>query len=331
MGRRQSCYEHFSRTVLMTRFSLIVYIDTWLCRRASIHFCIRMVRERVRIAKIFLKRSAPVVPLFSSVVSAPEILKNLRLIFAWTITLRTGSWWNSGVERRKRTSVSSLDDARQTVRIEVPQIDDDAAFECAREICSFVGVQWTTIDRLPSKYLFDYEKDVITTYIQGKGNFPLEMVRDGCPPKWPIVRRIPDLAARWEPNPIPRPISGSHREALIRVDARMTEQHAGSFLSDMVFPEAGPRKEVFRYPQANQLRAAILVSGGLAPGVNAAIEAIVSRHRLYEEWSSKNGRPSPVRLIGYQEGFKALTRDWGGATTIGEAGRDADHGRGRKT
>jgi len=54
------------------------------------------------------------------------------------------------------------------------------------------------------------------------------------------------------------------------------------------------------------LRAAILVSGGLAPGINATIEGIVERHEQYTAAFREGGQHYTIELGGYQEGFKAL-------------------------
>ena len=53
-------------------------------------------------------------------------------------------------------------------------------------------------------------------------------------------------------------------------------------------PEAGPR-EFLCHPLEDRtdLRVGILVSGGIAPGINAVIDGIVSRHNEYRERCTK--------------------------------------------
>jgi 6-phosphofructokinase 1 len=66
-----------------------------------------------------------------------------------------------------------------------------------------------------------------------------------------------------------------------------------------------------RYPlqQGGSLGVGILVSGGIAPGINAVIDGIVSRHRLYSEKQNAAGKKHSLDIVGYREGFKALFRN----------------------
>jgi 6-phosphofructokinase 1 len=154
---------------------------------------------------------------------------------------------------------------------------------------------------LPTEFLFNYEKDIIRAYIEGKGRFPEDKVSKGCPPIWPQVRTVEAATD----NPMEPRIAGAWRDAAqVRVDARLLAEADPSISERMVFPEAGPRKHVI---SQDPLRAAILVSGGLAPGINAAIEGIVERHRQYASAFLKRNPHYRLELEGYQEGFKALT------------------------
>lgn len=85
------------------------------------------------------------------------------------------------------------------------------------------------------------------------------------------------------------------------------------------FPEAGPR-EILRYPSPGHphlLKVGILVSGGIAPGINAVISGIVNRHWLYarppvpQRGANTPYAPYKVEIYGYLEGFKALARGSG--------------------
>jgi 6-phosphofructokinase 1 len=58
------------------------------------------------------------------------------------------------------------------------------------------------------------------------------------------------------------------------------------------FPEAGPRLNICfpqkkKYQSEKKLNVAILVSGGIAPGINAVIDGIVQRHWLYATGSNE--------------------------------------------
>jgi 6-phosphofructokinase 1 len=61
----------------------------------------------------------------------------------------------------------------------------------------------------------------------------------------------------------------------------------------------------------------ILVSGGIAPGINAVIDGIVNRHFLYADPPDDERNkevpyaPYSVKIYGYVEGFKALLRGAG--------------------
>jgi hypothetical protein len=62
------------------------------------------------------------------------------------------------------------------------------------------------------------------------------------------------------------------------------------------FPEAGPRRSIYATTINN---VAIVVSGGIAPGINAVIDGIVRRHKKYNE---------NVRILGINNGFYTLSQ-----------------------
>jgi 6-phosphofructokinase 1 len=71
----------------------------------------------------------------------------------------------------------------------------------------------------------------------------------------------------------------------------------------LCFPEAGPRKEhVFPRPDQT-LNVGILVSGGIAPGINSVIDGITHRHYLYA-----NENNYVVTVQGLLNGFYAFDR-----------------------
>src|SRR5208283_2772399 len=58
------------------------------------------------------------------------------------------------------------------------------------------------------------------------------------------------------------------------------------------------------------LRVGILVSGGIAPGINAVIDGIVSRHNEYRKAAEKDPawHKYVLTIKGYTEGFRSLLR-----------------------
>ena len=75
-------------------------------------------------------------------------------------------------------------------------------------------------------------------------------------------------------------------------------------LQKLSFPEAGPREYLYFPRRGRQLTVAILVSGGIAPGINAVIDGIVQRHWLYAERHgyAENG----LMILGLRNGFRAF-------------------------
>jgi 6-phosphofructokinase 1 len=192
--------------------------------------------------------------------------------------------------------------------LRVQQNDDKAAMDCAREIVRLLRLDWLSVDDLPFGYPFNYEKDIIEEYVRGMGQLSSERIRQGCSATWP---RIVKNAANQD-NPIPEEEIGEYRgeDKTIFVDAR-----AGSEGDDyhrirqsLRLPEAGPRARL-RYPKqaGGELTVGILVSGGIAPGINAVIDGIFDRHDLYAR-GHRDARGYRVNVIGYLEGFKALLR-----------------------
>ena len=190
------------------------------------------------------------------------------------------------------------------------------------------------VDGLPlNPHLFDYEKDIIEHFGKASGctcSFDEEKAKesglteedlrgirdnrlDGCPAEWPSV-------VCWKEG-------REHLKARLG-EARITEwqQEFGDFRPEdaaviaatlskyhqpvqnrclckqgLTFPEAGPR-EFFIFPRGqNLLKVGILVSGGIAPGINAVIDGIVERHHQYADRLNYS-----VDVIGLLNGFRGL-------------------------
>ena len=170
-------------------------------------------------------------------------------------------------------------------------------------------------DSIPAKYVFDYEKDMIEAYVKGKGELPKEYVSAGCPREWPDVVNIRDADAQANipQNPLHEDKIGDYRseESRIVVDARRLRGRSPSetlIREKLTFPEAGPRQYLLSCRREGALRVGIIVSGGLAPGINAVINGIVERHHQYAN-AFREGVFCPerdVKVYGYIDGFKGL-------------------------
>lgn len=75
------------------------------------------------------------------------------------------------------------------------------------------------------------------------------------------------------------------------------------------FPEAGPRAKIYmpiNIPFGQHFNVAILVTGGIAPGINAVIDGITQRHFKYAE---KSGYLSILQVIGLKNGFRSFDNE----------------------
>jgi 6-phosphofructokinase 1 len=168
-----------------------------------------------------------------------------------------------------------------------------------------LNLGWIPEYFLPNGYPFSYEKDIIKEFIEGKGRLGVDRVKEGCPQEWPEVdREIGNVE-----NPIPEEDCGRFRDGKYIMPAALSDYHfkeGGRCLFNMglTFPEAGPRKFLF-YPNENEtLNVGILVSGGIAPGINSVISGIIKRHIKYD-LEGKNPHNN-LKIYGYMEGFKTL-------------------------
>jgi 6-phosphofructokinase len=121
------------------------------------------------------------------------------------------------------------------------------------------------------------------------------MLLEECPDKWPSAKRW--IGAK-EANLLPEELRGSFRphDSTV-VAAALTKMGAGSH--GLCVPEAGPRAELY-YPRRDNrsLNVGIMVLGGIAPGINAVIDAIVQRHWLYK----KHQPAQDLKIYGFLNG-----------------------------
>jgi 6-phosphofructokinase 1 len=168
---------------------------------------------------------------------------------------------------------------------------------------------WVSDDDLPVGYPFDYEKKIIEEYQRGKGRLSGNWIERGCPQDWPAVTRYDPCTE----NPLSPEIIGARRKdtARIVVDTRTGGGQQGltecETVLQLTFPEAGPRERL-RFPcrPDDELTVGVLVSGGIAPGINAVIASIVNRHKQYHQAKEKSAKKYHLTIHGYIEGLRAL-------------------------
>jgi len=195
----------------------------------------------------------------------------------------------------------------------------NAHLDCAKEIFRLLRFNAASFDDLPTSIDSRYEKDIIKLYKENNDILPLEFIAKGYPQKWPEAcsfRNVDNY--KFIQNPLNQEIYGKYRsdDSCINVDARLNQQfdeaESRASLIPLTLPEAGPRSKILDFP--NTLRVAILVSGGIAPGINAVISAITDRHCTYEmEYKNKKSgnRLHNVEILGCIEGFNSLCSDGG--------------------
>lgn len=107
------------------------------------------------------------------------------------------------------------------------------------------------------------ERAILRDHLKSGGDLPTEVGQIGQP---------------TIENPASEEKVGSYRppDARKAVTADMEVIAAFNELSKPSFLEAGPRQLLSHDPQS--VRAAIVTSGGLAPGLNCVVHSIVTRH-----------------------------------------------------
>lgn len=119
-----------------------------------------------------------------------------------------------------------------------------------------------------------------------------------------FVTSIPMVNRRPHPNPVAQDVLGMFREPEARkaviADSDLLRRFTEAGLGLPAFLEAGPRAFLQYDPQ--RVRAAIVTTGGLAPGLNAVVHSIVKRH-IHTYSSRANGK-----VLGVYNSFKGLCR-----------------------
>ncbi|ACF46356.1 phosphofructokinase [Prosthecochloris aestuarii DSM 271] len=180
---------------------------------------------------------------------------------------------------------------------------------CSEQILKLFALPAAPFDGLPVTIQVLYEKEIINAYMRNNGQLPDTLISKGYPPTWPKVRKIQSSTTS---NPLNEKKFGTYRapDSSISVDARhQTGNNAhctDTCQLDLTFPEAGPRQTIII--PSNPFNVAILVSGGIAPGINSIISAIAERHETYqnEYRNTYHIQHHTVNLNSCMEGFNAL-------------------------
>lgn len=203
---------------------------------------------------------------------------------------------------------------------EPPRIAEAEAQRVAQEICSRLGfgAAWRPDIGVPIGYPFAYEKDIIKEFVDGGGRLSGRRLEQGCPEYWPAV----DKREAFGNNPVPEEKIGKYSEAdsrvLVDVRSNLATDTAPPKTNTLTFAEARPRAQL-RMPvpehlalNGHRLRVGIVVSGGIAPGINSVIAGIVERHALYQQHYAQHyggGRLAQgynLEIHGYQNGLNSL-------------------------
>jgi 6-phosphofructokinase 1 len=222
-------------------------------------------------------------------------------------------------------------------RIEARQkstnVEEDAE-SVAKQIADKWGLNWKPFDGLPqAPHLFSYEKDIIDFFHKvkllfpdGRIDTPVESVNEtlseeekkaigeirdkwmrGCPMEWRDVQDLTGNSSRATQNLLSQDEIGAFRprDARVLVKALTTVESVNAGVKEFTLQEAGPRKELYYPGRTNELTVGIIVSGGIAPGINAVIDGIVQRHFLY---ASQHGYLKGLKILGFRDGLLSLSK-----------------------
>ena len=222
--------------------------------------------------------------------------------------------------------IGSIDQVKPAQRVD----NVEWPLAVADELLRRYGLQPVrTFDDLPTSLDVNYEKELINEYIRSAGTLGARRVATGYPATWPSAEQHPEEDSDWTwiDNGLEK---GRHREdkAAIRVDARVRPEPEEAKIADrLTFREAGPRGRIL-YRQ--NLTVGVLVSGGIAPGINAVISAIVKRHEEYAAEIRREPQRGAhrVRILGFKEGFKPFIENRGPPEELDSAAVDSHVNRG---
>jgi 6-phosphofructokinase 1 len=223
----------------------------------------------------------------------------------------------------------------------VRDYDRAAAEQVAAKVirCFLFGKTEESWEAGRNRQLFTYEKNMIECFHDLARLTPqapfigwpemeqsklLEKIKSGLPIRWPCIRLRTDSLLQINPL-MSTDTVGAPRNGLTPllpstvvdpncppdqiVAAALSKHHDHKGLrrcmldESLCLLEAGPRKELMDLQRA--VCAGIVVSGGIAPGINAVIDGIVQRHTAYHNKLSPNEQS---RIRGFRHGFWGLTQ-----------------------
>jgi 6-phosphofructokinase len=205
-----------------------------------------------------------------------------------------------------------------------------------------ISLEWSDSKFVPglpkTPQLFDYEKDIIEFYA-AKRFYEMENAatsneqrsavekernrlanalavwtrdkieerhRAGVPGEWPkVVRYTHPRTNHLNPASVGDfRVGEDGADAFVRVAALPRIEPYGEPLA---FYEAGPRTMLaLPRPGENVLNVAILVAGGISPGINAVIDAIVQRHSAYHVAAGEHQENYALNIKGIKNGLLAF-------------------------
>lgn len=164
-------------------------------------------------------------------------------------------------------------------------------------------------DGIPISAGSDYEKGIVDAFSMQDGEARKDFITKSHLSAWPDVEQLSIVdPTLMKLNPIPEGTVGRFRgpDDRIFVEARTSVSRQARDKS-LTFLEAGPRAQVC-FPVEERLHVGILVSGGIAPGINAIIDGIVERHELYQNCLHQTHSESTLKILGYNDGLEGLLR-----------------------
>lgn len=208
----------------------------------------------------------------------------------------------------------------------VNEIDEHAAVECAKTITERLNLNkvFITEDGLPFGYPYDYEKHIVEAY-QKAGTLDSSCIDSGwrkkllsgVPPSWPQATNLSnDSGSDDEVTEEGMEVRSKRTDNRIIVNAMMPKPN-GSQYEPLTFLEArrSGAQHFHLKPGRDELQVGILVSGGIAPGINAVIAGIVDSHlnALRRHESDPDKSSFTLKIWGYRNGFLGFL---GGADRI---------------
>lgn len=203
----------------------------------------------------------------------------------------------------KRTEAPASDFEGGALKvIEVRGVEPADARLCAREAARALELPWRYEEDLPVvehpigatlpgsgevSFPFQHEKDILRTYLAGAAP-PAQLVERGFPPKWPRIQGGPAETKR----------------TTVLAMANSEFDPSELIARGMRFPAAGRVKDEQLPARENRFNVGVLVSGGIAPGINAVISGIVERHHDY---GTELGQA--VHVYAYPNGFQSLNQE----------------------